>query len=224
MMKILLVEDEYDLNRSLVKLLKAHAYSVDSAFDGQEGLDYLAVTEYDLIILDIMLPKIDGFQFIQLLRESGSKIPILVLTARDRLADKILGLDLGADDYLVKPFEFEELLARMRAMLRRDNREILTNLVQIKNIRINLGTKQVSKDEKLIDLTAKEYEILEFLLRNRGVIVNREHIREHVWDFDYIGSSNIIDVLIKNIRRKLGENSKNSIIQTKRGIGYVIQK
>lgn len=223
-MKILLVEDEYDLNRSLVKLLKAHAYSVDSAFDGQEGLDYLAVTEYDLIILDIMLPKIDGFQFIQLLRESGSKIPILVLTARDRLADKILGLDLGADDYLVKPFEFEELLARMRAMLRRDNREILTNLVQIKNIRINLGTKQVSKDEKLIDLTAKEYEILEFLLRNRGVIVNRERIREHVWDFDYIGSSNIIDVLIKNIRRKLGENSKNSIIQTKRGIGYVIQK
>ena len=223
-MKILLVEDEYDLNRSLVKLLKAHAYSVDSAFDGQEGLDFLEVTEYDLIILDIMLPKVDGFQFIQLLRESGSRIPLLVLTARDRLEDKILGLDLGADDYLVKPFEFEELLARTRAMLRRDNREVLTNFIQIEDILINLSTKQVFKDEKLINLTAKEYEIFEFLLRNRGAIVNRELIREHVWDFDYIGDSNVIEVLIKNIRRKLGENSKDSIIQTKRGIGYVIQK
>ncbi|MFC3931606.1 response regulator transcription factor [Streptococcus dentapri] len=223
-MKLLIVEDERDLNLSLAKLLKTHSYSVDSAFDGKEGMDFLAVSDYDVIILDIMMPKMDGYAFIQELRHSGSKIPVLVLTAKDTVEDKITGLDLGADDYLVKPFEFGELLARLRAMLRRDNREVLTSTIQLGSVTVDLAGHHVSKNGQAVDLTAKEYEVMEFLARNPGVVMSRDKIREHVWDYDYEGDSNIIDVLIKNIRRKLDENSKDSLIQTKRGLGYVIYK
>lgn len=222
-MKVLLMEDEPDLNQSLVKLLKTQSYSVDSAFDGEEGLAYLAVADYDVIILDVMMPKLDGFAVVERLRRSGSKTPVLMLTAKDALEDKIKGLDLGADDYLVKPFEFAELLARLRAMLRRDNREVLTNRITFGQVSLDLAGRQVIKGDQLIDLTAKEYEILEFLARNANVVMSRETIREHVWDYDYEGDSNVIDVLIKNIRRKLGETSTQSIIQTKRGQGYVVQ-
>ena len=186
-MRILLVEDDRALNRSLVKLLKTQNYSVDPAFDGQEALDHLLGVEYDLIILDVMMPQMDGFTFIKKLRTQGDEVPVLMLTAKDSLADRITGLDLGADDYLVKPFEFEELLARIRAMLRRKKRDVLSDTVKIGDITKNIAKKQVKKEATLIELTAKEYEVLEYLCRNRGKVLTRDQIREHVWGFDYEG-------------------------------------
>lgn len=221
-MKLLIVEDELDLNRSLVKLLKTQAYSVDAAYDGEEALDYLATTNYDALVVDVMMPRMDGFTLIQTLRQQGKQTPVLFLTAKDSLEDKVRGLDLGADDYLVKPFEFPELLARLRAITRREQANVTSSLIQIGLVSLDLTSQQVWKADQLIPLTAKEYEILAYLMSHRGQILSRDRIREHVWDFDYEGDSNNIEVLIKNIRRKLQESSKDSFIQTKRGLGYVI--
>ncbi|MBJ8325630.1 response regulator transcription factor [Streptococcus pacificus] len=221
-MKILIVEDEFDLNKTIAKLLKTQHYTTDSAFNGQEALDYVAVSEYDVIILDVMMPKMDGFEFLKELRSRGNQVPVLMLTAKDALEDRVFGLDSGADDYLTKPFAFDELMARLRAMMRRTNRRILSNVITINGIEIDLTTKQVRKNKKVINLTGKEYEVLEYLASHRNQVLSREQIREHVWNLDYVGESNIIDVLIKNLRRKLDSNQKQSIIQTKRGLGYVI--
>lgn len=221
-MKLLIVEDELDLNRSLVKLLKTQAYSVDAAYDGEEALDYLATTSYDALVVDVMMPRMDGFTLIQTLRQQGKQTPVLFLTAKDSLEDKVRGLDLGADDYLVKPFEFPELLARLRAITRREQANVTSSLIQIGPVSLDLTSQQVWKADQLIPLTAKEYEILAYLMSHRGQVLSRDRIREHVWDFDYEGDSNNIEVLIKNIRRKLQESSKDSFIQTKRGLGYVI--
>ncbi|MCU0082427.1 response regulator transcription factor [Streptococcus danieliae] len=221
-MKLLIVEDELDLNRSLVKLLKTQAYSVDAAFDGEEALDYLATSDYDALIVDVMMPRMDGFTLVQTLRQQNQQTPILFLTAKDSLEDKVRGLDLGADDYLVKPFEFPELLARLRAITRREQPTVSSSQIQIGTVRLDLSSQQVWKAEQLIPLTAKEYKILTYLMSHRGQVLSRDQIREHVWDFDYDGDSNNIEVLIKNIRRKLQESSKDSLIQTKRGLGYVI--
>lgn len=221
-MKLLIVEDELDLNRSLVKLLKTQAYSVDAAYDGEEALDYLATTNYDALVVDVMMPRMDGFTLIQTLRQQGKQTPVLFLTAKDSLEDKVRGLDLGADDYLVKPFEFPELLARLRAITRREQANVTSSLIQIGSVSLDLTSQQVWKSDQLIPLTAKEYEILAYLMSHRGQVLSRDRIREHVWDFDYEGDSNNIEVLIKNIRRKLQESSKDSFIQTKRGLGYVI--
>lgn len=221
-MKLLIVEDELDLNRSLVKLLKTQAYSVDAAFDGEEALDYLATSNYDALIVDVMMPRMDGFTLVQTLRQQNQQTPVLFLTAKDSLEDKVKGLDLGADDYLVKPFEFPELLARLRAITRREQATVSSSQIQIGVVRLDLSSQQVWKAEQLIPLTAKEYEILAYLMSHQGQVLSRDQIREHVWDFDYEGDSNNIEVLIKNIRRKLQESSKDSLIQTKRGLGYVI--
>lgn len=221
-MKLLIVEDELDLNRSLVKLLKTQSYSVDAAFDGEEALDYLATSNYDALIVDVMMPRMDGFTLVQILRQQNQQTPVLFLTAKDSLEDKVRGLDLGADDYLVKPFEFPELLARLRAITRREQPTVSSSQIQIGTVRLDLSSQQVWKAEQLIPLTAKEYKILTYLMSHRGQVLSRDQIREHVWDFDYDGDSNNIEVLIKNIRRKLQESSKDSLIQTKRGLGYVI--
>lgn len=221
-MKLLIVEDELDLNRSLVKLLKTQAYSVDAAFNGEEALDYLATSDYDALIVDVMMPRMDGFTLVQTLRQQNQQTPVLFLTAKDSLEDKVKGLDLGADDYLVKPFEFPELLARLRAITRREQAAVSSSQIQIGVVRLDLSSQQVWKAEQLIPLTAKEYEILAYLMSHQGQVLSRDQIREHVWDFDYEGDSNNIEVLIKNIRRKLQESSKDSLIQTKRGLGYVI--
>lgn len=223
-MKILVVEDEKDLNKIITKYLKKSNYSVDSAYDGEEALDYINVGEYDVIILDIMMPKMNGYDFIKRIRRDKNNVAVLMLTAKDSLEDKVKGLDLGADDYLVKPFEFDELLARIRAMLRRNYRESATNILVIGDVELDTVKKSVTKNGNIIELTAKEYEVLEYLLRNKNHILSREQIREHVWDFDYEGESNIIDVLIKNIRQKIDDNKEESIIQTKRGAGYVIRE
>lgn len=221
-MKLLIVEDDFDLNRTLGKLLKTQKYSVDAAYNGEEALDFLAVSEYDLIILDVMMPKMDGFTFLETIRSQGLRVPVLILTARDALEDRVMGLDTGADDYLVKPFEFDELLARIRALLRRNSNQVLDNRIQVADLTIDLSQKQVYRQQILVDLTSKEYQLLEYLASHQGQVISREQIREHVWNFDYEGESNIIDVLIKNLRRKLDQGREGSIITTKRGLGYVI--
>ena len=201
-MKILVVEDEKDLNKIITKYLKKSNYSVDSAYNGEEALDYINVGEYDVIILDIMMPKMNGYDFIKQIRRDKNNVAVLMLTAKDSLEDKVKGLDLGADDYLVKPFEFDELLARIRAMLRRNYRESATNILVIGDVELDTVKKSVTKNGNIIELTAKEYEVLEYLLRNKNHILSREQIREHVWDFDYEGESNIIDVFNKKYKTK----------------------
>ena len=222
-MKILVVEDEKDLNRVITKHLKKNNYSVDSCFDGEEALDYISYGEYDLIITDIMMPKIDGYGLIKQLRNDKNSTPVIMLTAKDSLDDKILGLDSGADDYIVKPFEFDELLARIRVLMRR-NYGFATNIIQVDDVVLDISKKQVTRSGESIVLTGKEYEVLEYLFKNKTGIISREQILNHVWDYDYEGVSNIIDVIVKNIRKKLDVGSKKPIIHTKRGLGYFVKE
>ena len=222
-MKILLAEDEVDLNNVVTRYLKKNGYSVDSVLDGEEALDYLEYGEYDLVILDIMMPKVDGFEVIKKLRDKGNHTSVLMLTARDSADDKVKGLDLGADDYIVKPFDFNELMARIRAVVRRkygnsSNRFVIGDLI------LDTSEKSVTRAGKQIELTGKEYEVLEYLMQSKNRILSRDQIKEHVWDFDYEGDSNIIDVLIKNIRKKIDIEDGKQIIYTKRGLGYVIKE
>ena len=221
-MKILVVEDERDLNRIITKHLKKNNYSVDSCFDGQEALDFISYSEYDLIITDIMMPNVNGYEFIDKLRANKNNTPVIMLTAKDTLEDKIMGLDSGADDYIVKPFEFDELLARIRVLMRR-NYGLATNIIQIEEVTLDLAKKQVTKSGEIIDLTGKEYEVLEYLMKNKGSILSRDQILNHVWDYEYEGASNIVDVIIKNIRKKLDRGEGNTIIYTKRGLGYFVK-
>ena len=222
-MKILLAEDEVDLNNVVTRYLKKNGYSVDSVLDGEEALNYLEYSEYDLVILDIMMPKVDGFEVIKKLRDKGNHTSVLMLTARDSADDKVKGLDLGADDYIVKPFDFNELLARIRAVVRRKYGNSSNKLV-IGDLILDTSEKSVTRAGKQIELTGKEYEVLEYLMQSKNRILSREQIKEHVWDFDYEGDSNIIDVLIKNIRKKIDVEAGKQIIYTKRGLGYVIKE
>ena len=222
-MKILLAEDEVDLNNVVTRYLKKNGYSVDSVLDGEEALDYLEYSEYDLVILDIMMPKVDGFEVIKKLRDKGNHTSVLMLTARDSADDKVKGLDLGADDYIVKPFDFNELMARIRAVVRRKYGNSSNKLV-IGDLILDTSEKSVTRAGKQIELTGKEYEVLEYLMQSKNRILSREQIKEHVWDFDYEGDSNIIDVLIKNIRKKIDVEDGKQIIYTKRGLGYVIKE
>ena len=222
-MKILLAEDEVDLNNVVTRYLKKNGYSVDNVLDGEEALDYLEYGEYDLVILDIMMPKVDGFEVIKKLRDKGNHTSVLMLTARDSADDKVKGLDLGADDYIVKPFDFNELLARIRAVVRRKYGNSSNKLV-IGDLILDTSEKSVTRAGKQIELTGKEYEVLEYLMQSKNRILSREQIKEHVWDFDYEGDSNIIDVLIKNIRKKIDVEDGKQIIYTKRGLGYVIKE
>lgn len=221
-MKILLAEDEIDLNNIVTKYLKKNGYSVESVFNGEEALDYLEYDEYDLIILDIMMPKINGFEVIKKLRGKGNHTPILLLTARNSSEDKVKGLDLGADDYIVKPFDFNELTARIRTIVRRRYGNS-SNELSIGDLVLDTSKKMVTRAGKAIELTGKEYSILEYLMQSKNRILSREQIKTHVWDYDYEGDSNIIDVLIKNIRKKIHVEDGKQIIYTKRGIGYVVK-
>jgi len=218
-----LAEDEVDLNNVVTRYLKKNGYSVDSVLDGEEALDYLEYSEYDLVILDIMMPKVDGFEVIKKLRDKGNHTSVLMLTARDSADDKVKGLDLGADDYIVKPFDFNELMARIRAVVRRKYGNSSNKLV-IGDLILDISEKSVTRAGKQIELTGKEYEVLEYLMQSKNRILSRDQIKEHVWDFDYEGDSNIIDVLIKNIRKKIDIEDGKQIIYTKRGLGYVIKE
>ena len=222
-MRILVVEDEKDLNNIITKHLKKNNFSVDSVFNGEEALEYLDYGTYDLIVLDIMLPKVNGYEIIKKLRENKKETAVLMLTARDSIEDKIKGLDLGADDYLIKPFDFGELLARIRALVRRKYGNT-SNTMEIDDLCIDIAKKTVVRGGKNIELTGKEYEVLEYLIQNKGHVLSRDKIRDSVWDYGYEGESNIIDVLIKNIRKKIDIGNSKQLIHTKRGLGYVLKE
>ena len=222
-MRVLVVEDERDLNNIITKYLKKNNFNVDNVFDGEEALDYLNSAEYDLVILDVMMPKINGYEVLKTMRKENNDTPVLMLTAKDGVDDKVKGLDLGADDYLIKPFDFDELSARIRAITRRKFGNT-TNILQIDDLNKDIKKKIVTRAGINIELTAKEYEVLEYLIQNKGHILSRDKIRDGVWNFDYEGESNIIDVIIKNIRKKIAIGDSKDLIFTKRGLGYVIRE
>jgi two-component system OmpR family response regulator len=219
MARLLLVEDELKLGAALEEGLERAQYTVDLATDGQEALDFARVATYDVIVLDVMLPKVTGLEVCQRLRTDGVRTPILMLTARDAVQDRIMGLDSGADDYLVKPFAFGELLARIRALLRRDapTREAI---VRVGDLSLDPAAQQVTWHEQRLDLTAREYRILETVMRRPGWLVSREALIESVWGFDFTDTSNLVEVYIGRVRRKLSEAGAPSLIQTVRGAGY----
>ena len=224
-MRILVVEDEKKINDIIVKTLKQEKYGVDSCFDGEEALDYIFSVEYDIILLDIMLPKKNGFEVMESMRKKGIKTPVLFLTARDQIEDRVKGLDLGADNYLVKPFAFEELLARIRVVLRKNSvsGEDSGNILKIANLTVDCNKHEVFRDEISIKLSAKEFSILEYMMRNKGRVVSKEKIEEHVWDFDYEGGSNIVEVYIKFLRKKIDNDFSPKLIHTIRRVGYVLK-
>ena len=224
-MRILVVEDEKKINDVIVKTLKKEKYGVDSCFDGEEALDYIFSVEYDIILLDIMLPKKNGFQVLESMRKKGIKTPVLFLTARDQIEDRVRGLDLGADDYLVKPFAFEELLARIRVVLRKNSGsgEDSGNVLKIANLTVDCNKHEVFRDDVSIKLSAKEFSILEYMMRNKGRVVSKEKIEEHVWDFDYEGGSNIVEVYIKFLRKKVDNDFSPKLIHTIRRVGYILK-
>ena len=221
-MRLLVVEDEKKLNELITKKLEKEYYGVDSCFDGEEAVRYVEGTEYDAIILDIMLPKLDGFEVIKRIRAKKNKVPILLLTARDNIDDKVKGLDYGADDYLVKPFIFEELMARIRVLLRRNSGNA-DNVVTIANLKVDLDAKTVFRDDLLIKLSGREYSILEYLIRNKGKILPRERIEDHIWNYEYEGGTNVIDVYIRYLRKKIDDGYTPKLIHTVRGLGYVLR-
>ena len=224
-MRILVVEDEKKINDVIVKTLKKEKYGVDSCFDGEEALDYIFSVEYDIILLDIMLPKKDGFEVLKSMRKKGIKTPVLFLTARDQIEDRVRGLDLGADDYLVKPFAFEELLARIRVVLRKNSGsgEDSGNVLKIANLTVDCNKHEVFRDDVSIKLSAKEFSILEYMMRNKGRVVSKEKIEEHVWDFDYEGGSNIVEVYIKFLRKKVDNDFSPKLIHTIRRVRYILK-
>ncbi len=224
-MKILIVEDEPSLNKIIAKRLKIEAYSVDSAFNGKEALAYLDAADYDLLIVDIMMPEMDGLTLVKTLRSRGSQVPVLFLTARDSLQDKVSGLDCGGDDYLVKPFEFEELLARIRSLLRRSNpQQTASPQLVLADLVLDTRTHQVTRGGTEISLTPKEFAILDYLLRNQGTVLSREQILEHAWDFSYEGASNMVDVYIKTLRKKIDKDFEPKLLHTVRGTGSVLKE
>jgi two-component system, OmpR family, copper resistance phosphate regulon response regulator CusR len=221
-MRILLVEDNRRLSDSLRATLSDDGYAVDTAYDGVEAEDMALIAPYDIIVLDIMLPKRDGIEVCRSLRDQKIATPILMLTARDALDDRVQGLDSGADDYLVKPFEIKELRARLRALLRRDSGNKNGNII-IEDLRLDPSTHYVWRAEIPIDLTAKEYSLLEYMMRNPNRLITREMVISHLWDYDQSIASNVVDVYIRRLRRKVDDPFKIKLIETIRGAGYRLQ-
>jgi DNA-binding response OmpR family regulator len=219
-MRVLLVEDEPGAARVLAKGLREHAYAVDLAADGDAALFQVGTTDYDALILDVMLPFKDGLAVCRTIRRAGNDVPILMVTARDAVESRIEGLDAGADDYLVKPFDFGELLARLRALVRRGRQPILPERVTIGALTLDTRSRRASIDDREVLLTAKEYALLEYLARRAGEVVSRLDIAEHVWDEHYDPLSNVVDVYVQRLRRKIDARRPDSFIRTRRGEGY----
>ncbi len=220
-MRLMLVEDDPRIARFVAKGLREQSYAVDVVGTGEEALYQAAINVYDLVILDVMIPPPDGFAVCKELRKSGHRMPILMLTARDSVDDRISGLDHGADDYLTKPFEFRELLARLRALLRRTGELHPAHLI-VADLRVDTVGQTVSRNGRPIPLTAKEYALIEFLVRNSGRVVGRAEIAEHVWDEEFDPFSNLIEVYINRLRRKIDEGASEPLLQTRRGSGYLL--
>lgn len=222
-MKLLIVEDEKRLCQTVSKHLKDEGYTVDMCYDGNDALDYINGTEYDAVILDIMLPGIDGISVLKKIRSKKLDTPVLLLTAKSSVEDKVAGLDSGADDYLTKPFALDELSARIRVMIRRNGVERVDNTITVGPLTLDTEKKIAVREGKEIKLTAKEYSILEYLMHNKGIVLSRDKIMHHIWNYDYEGGSNIIDVYIRTLRNKVDADFDNKLIQTVRGMGYVIK-
>ena len=223
MLRILVAEDERDMNRMIERQLVWEGYAVDCCFDGQEALDYLLGAQYDAVVLDVMMPEKDGFEVLRTMRSRGDETPVIFLTARDSIDDRVQGLDLGADDYLVKPFRFEELMARLRVMTRH-RAGVKTNRLQCGDLAMDCDRHLVTRGGKNIELAAKEYALLEYLLRNEGVVLSRDQIETNIWNYDYTGGSNVVDVYIRMLRKKVDEGFGEKLIQTVRGYGYVLRR
>ncbi len=225
LMKIIIIEDSEKLAGFLKKGLENEGYAVDCFYDGISGEKHILFNfeDYDLVILDLMLPDKNGLDICRNIREKNIKIPVLMLTAKDSTMDKVTGLDSGADDYLVKPFEFEELLARIRALFRRPNNSLPLEL-RVRDLVLNPSTKKVFRGDKEITLTLKEFRMLEYLMRNAGITISRDKILDSLWDFDFDSFSNVVDVHMKNLRKKVDGNYKEKLIETVFGIGYRLKK
>lgn len=221
-MRVLIAEDEKDLNKILTERLKAEHYSVDSCYDGQEALDYLASAEYDAVILDIMMPLLDGLSVLKTMRRGNDSTPVLLLTAKDSIEDRVQGLDAGANDYLVKPFAVEELLARIRVLLRKPA-ETPKTCYQVADLEVHMDTRKVLRGGQEVKLSGKEFALLRYMIQNEGIVLSRDRLEEHLWNFDYAGGSNVIDVYIRYLRKKIDEGHEPKLIHTVRGAGYVLK-
>lgn len=222
-MRILVAEDEKNLNDIIVKELKQNHYSVDACYDGISALDYVRCAEYDALILDIMMPGISGIEVVKRLRKAGNRVPVLFLTAMDSVEDRVAGLDAGADDYLVKPFALDELLARVRVMLRRSSGHV-SNSFTVANLRVDCDKRQVFRGDTEITLSSREFAVLEYLIRNSGIVLTREKIEQHIWNYDYEGGSNVVNVYMRYLRKKIDDNFEPKLIHTIRGTGYVLKE
>ena len=222
-MRILVVEDEKRLNRIISEALEDEGYSVDSCFNGLDALDYAAGADYDVIILDIMMPKMDGLEVVRRLRAGGSSTPVLFLTARDSVADRVTGLESGGDYYLVKPFDFQELMAVVRVMTRKytGNR---SNVYTIADLSLDTTAKTVTRAGKNIELTAKEFSLLEYMMRNKGVVLSREMIENNLWNYDYEGGTNVVDVYVGYLRKKMDTGYDKKLIHTVWGTGWMLKE
>ena len=221
-MRILIAEDQRDLNQLLKKRLKEAGYSVDACFDGAAVFDYLLGAEYDALVLDIMLPGVSGLEVLRRMRAKGDRTPVLLLTAKDGVEDRVTGLDAGADDYLVKPFAFDELLARLRVMMRRASASV-SDVFTVADLTVDCAARTACRGGVPVTLSSKEFAILEYLVRNRGIVLSREKISHHVWNYDYEGGSNVVDVYIRYLRKKIDDGHEQKLIHTVRGAGYVMR-
>lgn len=222
-MRLLVVEDEKHLNKTITERLSRQGYTVDSCFDGEDALYYIENTTYDGIILDVMMPKINGFEVLRIMRSKKILTPVLMLTAKDSDEDVIMGLDTGANDYLTKPFSFDILCARIRAMLRvKEN--VTGNTLEIADLSVDTITRVVKRGGSAIELSSKEYSILEYLMRNKGIIVSKEKIEENIWNYDYEGTSDVIKVYIHHLRKKIDDGYEKKLLHTVKNVGYVIKE
>ena len=221
-MRVLVAEDAKDMNRLIVKMLTRAGYSVDGCYNGEEALDFLAGAEYDAILLDVMMPKMDGYALLEKLRSQGMDTPVLFLTARDAISDRVKGLDLGADDYLVKPFDFEELLARIRAMTRKKAGK-RSNVFTLGDLQVDAQSHTVTRGGQEINLLPKEFTILEYMIRNQGTVLSREQLENQIWNYEHSGSSNNIDVYISKLRKKIDGDGQSRLLHTIRGVGWVLR-
>lgn len=221
-MRVLVVEDDKDLNSIICSKLVKEGYNVDACYDGQAALDYMEAENYDGAIMDIMIPNKDGITVLREMRNAGIQVPVLFLTAKTETQDIVRGLDAGASDYMTKPFEFSELMARLRVMLRTQN-PVNENVITCGSLVVDMNNRQAIRDGKVIDLTVREYAILEYLARNRNVVVTREQIRVNIWNIDDDVNSNVIDVYIRYLRRKIDDNYEEKLIHTIRGVGYKLE-
>ncbi len=222
-MRTLVVEDEKHLNRMISEAILDEGYSVGSCFNALEALELCECAQYDVIVLDIMMPKMDGFEFVRRIRENGCKTPVVYLTSRDSVSDKVRGLESGGDYYMVKPFDFRELIAVIHVMARKsgDNH---SNVYELADLRVDISAKQVTRGGKLIELTAKEYSLLEYMIRNKGMVLSREQIENNLWNYRYEGGSNVVNVYIGYLRKKVDDGFDKKLIHTVWGIGWVLRE